>query len=185
MYIIKAKEIVMHYVDTVVENTKNAELAVLETKCKYSKSEIVTAFKVVVAHYTIFKYIDSDMNQNFFSMLNRLNILVEKDKYDQFKKLDKKIRNKGLFSKKPSPEEMREYTSFFQNAFMCKEHDEVVDIQSKVIDYWQEYLSSNKPIETDEPYKHIYNLIGLEYDEDCGVSFYEEGVKDMKLAKIL
>lgn len=176
MNIHKAKEIVKHYVDVVVENTANCEFAVLETKCNYSKSEIVIAFKVFVSHYTIFRYINADMNQNFYTMLNRINILVDKNEYGQYMKLHKKIHNKGLFSTKATPEEIREYATYYQKASMCDEHDEVNSIQMKVQEYWGEYLKTGKELTLHEPYEHIYKLMDLEYRDEYGQAFYEEGI---------
>lgn len=183
MHINEAKEIVKHYVDTVLENTQNNEFAVLETRCIYSKETIVTAFKVFVSHYTIFRYINAEMNQNFYTMLNRLHILVDKNKYDQYMKLHKKINNKGLFSKKPSPEDFQKYTSFIQGASMCNEHDEVNAVQMKVQQYWNEYLKSDKALTLHEPYEHIYNLMGLEYKDEYGQAFYEEGMTAIQESK--
>jgi len=183
MHINEAKEIVKHYVDTVLENTKNNEFAVLETKCIYTKETIATAFKVFVSHYTIFRYISAEMNQNFYTMLNRLHILVDKNKYDQYIKLHKKIHSKGIFSKKPTAVEMQEYTSYFQNASMCNEHDEVNKIQMKVQQYWGEYLKADKPLTLHEPYEYIYNLIGLEYKDEYGQAFYEEGMRVIEESK--
>lgn len=179
MNILKAKKIVKEYTDVILENTKDGEILVLETKCQYNKNQVFIAFKILVSHYTVFKYLTTEENQNMYLMINRVNSLTNKSVYEDYKKLHKRVKEKGLFKKKPTQHEINRYIEYFKLATQCKEHDEIIKLQADVQSYITSYIKAEKSLIVHEPYEYIYKLIGIEYELEYGQLFYEEGVKSV------
>ncbi|MCT4611746.1 MAG: hypothetical protein N4A47_00085 [Clostridia bacterium] len=169
MDIRKAAKIVDYYINLFSGAEVKSNFLLIENELDYTKDNIINAHKVLFANGIVFNYMDKKDFDKHLKLLDKIDFIVDEDTSKKYNKLHKRYLKKGLFVKKLSAEELKDYSEFCKTIINMKNREIVLDI----IDSISSYIKEGNHLEIDKAINHIYeNILEAEsYSIDEFISF--------------